>query len=61
MSSLALSPDNSLLAVGGQNSEVSVWSLRDQKLLRVFYKPDKVIAVKRKSKGSGANGAQSDQ
>ena len=27
--SLALSPDNSMLAVGGQGSEISVWSLRD--------------------------------
>ena len=29
ISSLALSPDNSMLAVGGQGSEISVWSLRD--------------------------------
>lgn len=36
---LALSPDNSLLAVGGQNSEIYVWSLKDQKLLRCFYNP----------------------
>ena len=29
ISSLALSPDNSLLAVGGQSSEISIWSVRD--------------------------------
>lgn len=60
VSSLALSPDNSMLAVGGLNSEVSIWSLRDQKLLRVFYKPDKVAAVRRKSKSGGVNGATTD-
>lgn len=27
--SLALSPDNSLLAVGGQNSDIYIWSLKD--------------------------------
>lgn len=27
--SLALSPDNTMLAVGGQSSEISIWSLRD--------------------------------
>lgn len=36
---LSLSPDNSLLSVGGQNSEIYVWSLKDQKLLRCFYNP----------------------
>lgn len=35
-----MSPDNSLLAVGGQNSEIYVWSLKDQKLLRCFYNPN---------------------
>lgn len=39
ISHLSLSPDNSLLAVGGQNSEIYVWSLKDQKLLRCFYNP----------------------
>ena len=37
--SLALSPDNSLLAVGGQNSDIYIWSLKDQKLLRSFFNP----------------------
>ena len=27
--SLSLSPDNSLLAVGGQNSDIYIWSLKD--------------------------------
>ena len=40
VSRLSLSPDNSLLAVGGQNSEIYVWSLKDQKLLRCFYNPN---------------------
>ena len=40
INTLALSPDNSLLAVGGQNSEIYVWSLsKDQKLLRSFFNP----------------------
>jgi WD40 repeat protein len=38
--SLSLSPDNSLLAVGGQNSDIYIWSLKDQKLVRSFYNPD---------------------
>ena len=29
--SLSLSPDNSLLAVGGQNSDIYIWSLKDYK------------------------------
>lgn len=37
---LSLSPDNSLLSVGGQNSEIYVWSLKDQKLLRCFFNPN---------------------
>ena len=37
--SLSLSPDNSLLAVGGQNSDIYVWSLKDQKLIRAFSNP----------------------
>ena len=37
--SLSLSPDNSLLAVGGQNSDIYIWSLKDQKLIRSFYNP----------------------
>jgi len=40
VSRLSLSPDNSLLAVGGQNSEIYIWSLKDQKLLRCFYNPN---------------------
>jgi WD40 repeat protein len=27
--SLSLSPDNSLLAVGGQNQDIYIWSLKD--------------------------------
>ena len=34
--SLALSPDNSMLAVGGQNSDIFIWSLKDQRLIRTF-------------------------
>jgi len=37
--SLSLSPDNSLLAVGGQNQDIYIWSLKDQKLLRTFVSP----------------------
>lgn len=37
--SLSLSPDNSLLAVGGQNQDIYVWSLKDQKLIRSFFNP----------------------
>ena len=37
--SLSLSPDNSLLAVGGQNQDIYIWSLKDQKLIRSFYNP----------------------
>jgi len=33
---LAVSPDNQLLAVGGQNSDICVWSLKDKKLLKSF-------------------------
>lgn len=36
---LSLSPDNSLLAVGGQNSDIYIWSLKHQTLLRSFYTP----------------------
>ena len=34
--SLGLSPDNQLLAVGGQNSEIFIWSIKDQKMIRCF-------------------------
>jgi len=37
--SLALSPDNQLLAVGGQNKDIFIWSLKDQKLIRSFFNP----------------------
>lgn len=37
--SLSLSPDNQLLAVGGQNSDIYIWSLKDQNMLRSFYNP----------------------
>lgn len=40
LGSLSLSPDNSLLAVGGQNSDIYIWSLKDQKLVRSFFNPD---------------------
>jgi WD40 repeat protein len=33
---LALSPDNQILAVGGQNSDIYIWSLKNQKLIRSF-------------------------
>jgi WD40 repeat protein len=33
---LSLSPDNQLLAVGGQNSDIYIWSLQNQKLIRSF-------------------------
>jgi WD40 repeat protein len=36
ISSLGLSPDNQLLAVGGQNSEIFIWSIKDQKMIRCF-------------------------
>jgi len=36
ITSLALSPDNQILAVGGQNSDIYIWSLKDQKLIRSF-------------------------
>lgn len=36
ITSLGLSPDNQVLAVGGQNSDIYVWSLKDQKLIRSF-------------------------
>lgn len=39
MYSLALSPDNQLLAVGGQNSDVYIWTIKDQKLIRSFTSP----------------------
>lgn len=38
--SLSLSPDNSMLAVGGQNQDIYIWSLKDQKLVRSFFNPD---------------------
>lgn len=34
--SMALSPDNQLLAVGGHNSDICVWSLKEKKLLKSF-------------------------
>ena len=37
--SLSLSPDHSLLAVGGQNSDIYIWSLKDYKQIRSFYNP----------------------
>ena len=37
--SLSLSPDNSLLAVGGQNSDIYIWSLKDYRQIRSFYNP----------------------
>lgn len=49
ISSLALSPDNSLLAVGGQSSEITIWSVRDQKLLRSFYLPQVDVEMDRQS------------
>ena len=33
---MALSPDNQILAVGGQNSDIYIWSLKNQKLIRSF-------------------------
>jgi WD40 repeat protein len=36
ITSLALSPDNQILAVGGQNSDIYIWSLKNQKLIRSF-------------------------
>lgn len=39
MYSLALSPDNQLLAVGGQNSDIYIWTIKDQKLIRSFTCP----------------------
>lgn len=40
--SLSLSPDNSLLAVGGQNQDLYIWSLKDQRLLRTLVSPSAV-------------------
>ena len=40
MYSLALSPDNQLLAVGGQNSDIYIWTIKDQKLIRSFSSPN---------------------
>lgn len=40
MYSLALSPDNQLLAVGGQNSDIYIWTIKDQKLIRSFSCPN---------------------
>ena len=37
--SLSLSPDNSLLAVGGQNQDMYIWSLKDQRMLRSLVSP----------------------
>jgi WD40 repeat protein len=37
--SLSLSHDNSFLAVGGQTSEIFIWSLKDQKLVLNFFDP----------------------
>lgn len=34
--SMALSPDNQLLAVGGHNADICLWSLKDKKLLKSF-------------------------
>jgi len=38
--SLSLSPDNSILAVGGQNKDIFIWSLKEEKLLRTFNNPN---------------------
>ena len=39
MYSLALSPDNQLLGVGGQNGDIHIWTIKDQKLIRSFNSP----------------------
>ena len=58
VSRLSLSPDNSLLAVGGQNSEIYVWSLKDQKLLRCFYNPNLANPSGQETQAQDENGAQ---
>jgi hypothetical protein len=33
---MALSPDNQLLAIGGQNSDITIWSVKEKLLLKTF-------------------------